>query len=337
MIAAQPAKIRLVQFNVENLFLFMDLYSGQDLRTLPEPAWRKLSTSTALNKSLAKTWALAKAIEDIDPDILCLNEVGGQESLENFNHHFLQDRFLPFLKEGNSHRGIDVGYLVKKNFPLKPFLFSHKDRPLHFLYPHESQAPGGAKSHYFSRDVAELRLFEQDESSPRLVILLTHLKSKLDPDNIDPGGRLRREAELKTLVSLYGEVRTELGPEVPVIVVGDLNGSARTDDMEPEFSSLHSQTDLIETLSAMSFPLEKRFSQLQINNMGKVTPVQIDYVFVSPNLKESLIAASSGVYQFKTELGEPAALPRTMEERDRLPSDHYPIVVDLRWPLPRSR
>src|SRR5690606_24436372 len=146
-------------FNVENLFVFMDRFNDQDLRQLPEKTWQSLSTSITQNKPLQKLWALARCIEEMNPDILCLNEVGGLESLENFNKHFLESRYESHLVEGNSHRGIDVGYLIKKDHAFKPLLISHKNRPIDFLYPHETEGPGKSKSHYFSRDVAELRLF----------------------------------------------------------------------------------------------------------------------------------------------------------------------------------
>src|SRR6185312_5880453 len=102
----------------------------------------------------------------IDADIVCMNEVGGEESLQNFARFFLGGKYTPFLIEGNSDRGIDVGYLIKTDFPLRPELRTHKNRPIQFLYPHERQgdlfdetSTKPAKSHYFSRDCAELRLY----------------------------------------------------------------------------------------------------------------------------------------------------------------------------------
>lgn len=324
-----PGEIRFVQFNVENLFLYMDQYSGQDLKEISEAEWRKLSTSVTHNKSLKKAWAVAKTLRDINADVIMLNEVGGQESLANFAKYFLNDEYVPFLKEGNSNRGIDVGYLIKRNREFKAVLISHKDRPISFLYPNETQTPAGGKSHYFSRDVAELRLFAPNENSPRLVVLLTHLKSKLDPANVDIQGRLRRAAELKTLVDIYNEVRAELQFKVPVIVAGDFNGIASRLFMEPEFQYLHDKTDLIEVLEAASRPVDERFSQIQIGYSGKSTKLHIDYIFVSPDLKDRIVSEKTGIHLFRNEMGQSIPLPQTMEDRDRLPSDHYPLVLTL--------
>lgn len=330
MFMSPAGEIRFVQFNVENLFLYIDKYSGQDLKEISEAEWRKLSSSTTHNKALRKVWALVKTLRDINADVIMLNEVGGEESLTNFAKYFLNDEYIPLIKEGNSNRGIDVGYLIKRSRDVKPVLISHKNRPISFLYPHETQTKAGGKSHYFSRDVSELRLFAPNENSPRLVILLTHLKSKLDPENIDIQGRLRRGAELKALVDIYNEVRAELNHKVPVMVAGDFNGIASKLMMEGEFQYLHDKTDLIEVLEAANRPVEERFSQIQLNYSGKSTKLHIDYIFVSPELKDKIVPEKTGIHFFTNEMGQPLPLPLTMEDRDRLPSDHYPLVLTLK-------
>ncbi len=327
-----PKTLRLVQFNVENLFLFLDQHTGQDFKKITEAEWQKFSSSSTQNKSLKKTVALAKVIDDIAPDILMLNEVGGIESLENFNRHFLGSKFRVLLKEGNSNRGIDVGYLIRKELPYRDLLLTHRDRPLHFLYPHESQTPAGGKSHYFSRDVSELRLFAPDETTPRLVIMLTHLKSKLDSNNIDGEGKKRRAAELKTLVELYNEVRSELGLSVPIVVAGDFNGIASVHGTEPEFAPLYENTDLTDVLEVAQKDLTSRCTQVQISPSGKQYLVQIDYIFVSKELRDRVVKEKTNVYYYKSDLGHAAPLPRNLEERANLPSDHYPVVTEINLP-----
>ena len=104
-----------MQLNAENLFLFMDRYKGQDLERMIEEEWQKCSTAPTPNKSLRKTWGLAETIREITPDIVMLNEVGGEESLKNFNHYFLAGQYRPMTIEGNSDRGIDLAYLVKED------------------------------------------------------------------------------------------------------------------------------------------------------------------------------------------------------------------------------
>src|SRR5690349_12400091 len=108
-------RLRLIEFNVENLFIYLDHYQGQDLTKVTEREWRSFSASTIPNKPIAHVRELARAIKDLNPDILMLCEVGGTESLANFSKHFLNDEYAPYLIEGNSDRGIDLGYLVKRS------------------------------------------------------------------------------------------------------------------------------------------------------------------------------------------------------------------------------
>src|SRR5665213_3897009 len=139
MSGVRPNTFKVVQLNAENLFLYLDDLTERDWRSLSEKDWQKLSKATVANKSLLKTLWLADSLIFIDADIVCLNEIGGQESLTNFAKLFLGGKYVPYLLEGNSDRGIDIGYLVKKDFPLRAEIRTHKERPIQFLYPHEVQ------------------------------------------------------------------------------------------------------------------------------------------------------------------------------------------------------
>lgn len=328
--------LRFMQLNAENLFLYMDRYRDQDLSNLSEVEWQKLSTANTSNKSLAKTWALAAAITENNPDILMLNEVGGEESLKNFNQYFLNDSYETQIIEGNSNRGIDLAYLVRKDPKVQYLLLSHKNRPINFLYGHEKGkvAETGKNSHYFSRDVLELRVFRKGEGSPRLICLLVHLKSKLDQDGWDPQGRGRREAELKTLIQIYNEVQKEVDHQVPTIIGGDFNGIAHRDLCEPEFASIYSDSDVKEIFDLKGgLTEEERTTQFQFMRDGSCRLLHLDYIFLSPHLHNSLCKEESFVYRYKGDLGTTLPLPTNLEQRMALPSDHYPVVATLDNPL----
>lgn len=334
MLPSPQNTFKVVQLNAENLFIYLDDANDRDWRNLAEKDWQKLSNATVANKPLVKTLWLADSILDMDADIVCLNEVGGQESLVNFARIFLKDKYTAHLLEGNSDRGIDVGYLIKRGFPLRPELRTHKDRPLGFLYPHEMQTNlfedcTQQKSHRFSRDCAELRLYSEDPSRPACIVLLVHLKSKLDPDGIDPQGKQRRRAELNTLMSIYGEVRAEFSPPVPVIVAGDFNGSARREQMGDEFEQLF-KTDLISVVEVAALSEEQAATQFQFNRGGNIQFLQIDFIFVSPELKDNLIAEAVEIFRYRSDLKIPLPLPKTLEQRTYMPSDHYPVIAVFR-------
>lgn len=329
--------LKFCLLNAENLFLLFDQGARPDPASLTEQQWQKLSTSVYDNKPLRKSQALAKSLLEIDADIVMLCEVGGLESLKNFNELFLGGRYAPCLMEGNSNRNIDVGFLVKKSLSFYYDLYSNKNRSINFLYPHERDSlangyplKGGKtfQSHKFSRDVLEMRLFTQDPEKPFLLILLTHLKSRLDPERIDPNGFERRQAELKTLIEIYKELSQKY-PGVPVMVAGDFNGNASANATDEEFRALYDSTDLQDVLEVALLTHEERATYYQIRNAGRVDGRQIDFVFFSRFLKKHLKEKSASVYRYRNELGLPQDPPGSLEAKLLLPSDHYPLVFEI--------
>lgn len=329
----QTIDLKLGLFNAENLFLLFDQPIPPHFQKLSEPQWQKLSSSVYENKPLNKCIEIAQLIKENDPDILMLCEVGGLESLKNFNELFLNSAYSVAVVEGNSDRNIDVGFLLKKTESFYFDLASNKNRPLNFLYPHENQSvktgyPVKGVTHFFSRDCVELRLFKTDRQRPFLIILLTHLKSRLDPERIDPGGTERRTAELRTALDLYKEISTQ-NPNTPVMFAGDMNGFAGTPATDPEFAPLYVETDLQDVLELANVSPEKRSTFYQIKNGSKVDGRQIDYCFLPQSLKPHLKLDSALVYRYKDEFGFSLDTPRSIEHKSRLPSDHYPLFFTL--------
>ena len=321
-------------YNVENLFLLFDQLVPADFKSLTEDQWQKLSTSVYNNKPLKKCIEVAKIITDNKPDIMMFCEVGGLESLKNFNELFLNSEYLCALIEGNSNRHIDVGYLIKKNPTFYFDIISNKNRPLNFLYPHEliSQAHGfkiKAASHTLSRDCVELRLFSKFREKPFLILLLTHLKSRLDPERIDPGGTERRSAELKTVIEIYKDLQAEF-QNIPILLCGDLNGFAGLRNPDPEFLPIYQQTDLQDIFEVANVSVDKRSTFYQIKNGGKVDGRQIDYCFIPKKLWPYLSTTEKCfVHVYTNEQGLPLDPPSNMEMKSHLPSDHYPLFFTL--------
>lgn len=325
--------IRLGLYNVENLFLLFDHPIPPNFKSISEGEWQKLSTSIYDNKPLAKCLEIARIIALNDPDIVMLCEVGGLESLKNFNTLFLDSKYSCVLLEGNSNRNIDVGYLVRKELTYFYDVVSNKTRPLNFLYPHEvlSQQHGfkiKAASHTFSRDCVELRLFTTDREKPFLITLLTHLKSRLDPEKIDPGGAERRAAELKTVISIYKDLEQQY-PNTPVLVCGDLNGYAGKPTPDLEFLPIYQETDLQDVFEVAGISVEKRSTFYQVRNGARTEGKQIDYCFLPRKLWPHLSKKDCSVFLYTDRNGLVMNPPTTMELKSQLPSDHYPIFFTL--------
>ena len=337
MTDAQTTNLKCCLLNAENLFLLFDNPPPKDTLQLSEVAWQKLSSSVYENKSLKKCLEISKALHEINADIIMLCEVGGYESLKNFNQLFMKDLYSPCLLEGNSDRNIDVGFLVKKTLPLYYDLISNKHRPINYLYPHERQSiengypvKGGkvTTSHKFSRDVVELRLFTRDKEKPFFIFLLTHLKSRLDREKVDPNGFERRQAEMKTLLEIYRELKI-VHPQVPILVAGDFNGNAGKIGTDEEFKEIYTTTPLQDILEIGGVSPDKRATFYQVRNNSKADGRQIDFAFLSEQLQKAVKAGSVSVYRYKDEFNMPYDTPTSLEAKMRLPSDHYPLVFEF--------
>lgn len=326
-------QLKLGLYNVENLFLLFDQEIPSHYDKLTEAQWQKLSNSIHETKSLNKCQQIARIINEKTPDIMMLCEVGGEESLNNFNKLFLQNQYHVALLEGNSDRNIDVGFLIKKGVNFFFDVASNRHRPLNFLYPHETTSkktgyPVKGQSQFFSRDCVELKLFSINKDRPFLIILLTHLKSRLDPERIDPGGTERRAAELRTCLAIYKGLKEQYA-DTPIVFSGDMNGFAGKSNTDPEFLPLYTETDLQDVLELANVSIEKRSTFYQIKNGGRAEGKQIDYCFISENLSGKLVKSDTEVYRYKDEFGSVIDQPKSIEDKIKLASDHYPLFFNL--------
>ncbi len=330
-------KLKVLLLNAENLFLLSDQTLTPDHLKLDQIQWNKLSTSVYENKPLEKARTLANIILGEDPDLILFCEVGGLESLQNFNRLFLKDLYSPALIEGNSNRNIDVGYLIRKNLGFYFDIISNKNRLINYLYPHERQSietgyptkKATEGSHKFSRDVAELHFFQRDREKPFFIFLLTHLKSRLDPESIDPNGFERRQAELQTLLEIYKELDGKFQSQVPIVVAGDFNGNAGAVNTDPEFQNIYKLTQLQDVCALAGLQPEQSATYYQVARSSKVDGKQLDYCFLSPAAQSLLDKTTVQVYRYKDHLGQDFGPPSTLEAKLNLPSDHYPIVFTL--------
>ncbi len=316
-------RIKFYLHNVQDLFIFLDKYDGKSFDKIDEATWQSYSSSIYPNKSLKKTMELAATILVSDPDVILLTEVGGPESLENFNRHFLDNKFNEFIIEGNSDRGIDLGYLVKKDLPFEAQIQSYKEREIHFNYQNDKTN----KSLKFSRDVLELRLLDENKKV-WFISLLVHLKSKLDKEGKDIEGRARREAELKSLVEIYQELKIQY-PKIPIILAGDFNGIAGRFDTEPEFESIYQTTELEDITELVNLPQAQRFSYLYFDKSHKIFFQQLDYFFLEKKFIPMIDDKNSHFLSFQRLDGPVYDLPQNIDEKLDAPSDHYPLQIWL--------
>ena len=135
--------MRILALNMQDLFLRLAYPLGPaDLADLSEVQWQQLGIDDEPLKPLGKLRGLARVFEELQPDVAVLSEVGGTEALATFNRLFLGDRYEPLLAAGNSNRGIECGFLLRRDGPWRGELTSHRDQTVAFHYPHEIDATG---------------------------------------------------------------------------------------------------------------------------------------------------------------------------------------------------
>ncbi len=309
--------MKLCLFNVENFFL-LD------------------AQGDAFRKPQDKVEWIARTLKEIDADITMLCEVGGQESLDLFNNKYCNSDYRCALIKGNSNRGIEMGYLIKNDFPFDIEHLSHADDSIEFNYAHEIEENNKVMTdelkippHKFSRDISELRI--KKDGQIVMILLLVHLKSKWDRDGFDFNGKERRKAELKALVKTYNRLRADFDFLVPVVVAGDMNGNAQKGIQEPEFDDLYTQTDLQDVLEVIEEPVERRQSFFYFGRDNSRESFQLDYIFLPKELQNLVKKEESGIYLFRDSHGVPLAYPQESYQRYALPSDHYPVVASLNF------
>lgn len=302
------------------------------------------TSATYLPKPVEKTKAIAEVFHHIEPDIAFLMEVGGLASLEHFNDRYLNNQYRVFLKKGNSNRGIEIGYLIKRSF-LKEYklvvdLISHAHKPINFLYPHEHQENKKAMikgqkhrhhSHRMSRDLAELRIYAEDDcqkEKPRLIFLGAHLKSKLDRDCIDWQGTKRRRAEMKYCVETFLKRKKSFKDQCPIFLTGDFNGECHQGKFDPEFQELSLLEGVQDFSDHLKLPREECVSFIGMDKSKKPFPLQLDYFFYHQKWHQFIEGKECGFYRYRNQEGMPYPIPQNPGARFSLPSDHYPLLTN---------
>ena len=248
-----PSTLRLATFNAENFYLLIDerlaeVPDREALEALSEADYLAMNPSIYNpNKARDKIAAIASLILEGRFDLVCLCEVGGMETLANFNRLYLGGAFDCHLHERNSRRGIYVGALARKG--RFPGLVA-------------SSLPGA-----FSRNLLALDLGPKGGG---IEVVAVHLKSQHGEDR----GLERRIEEVRRLADL-------LRPGSSV-VLGDFNGILIRGEAQFEYDPFLAlpYTDILEVLGV---PPEARRTHYHFGPAPNFT--QLDYIFLSDDLR----------------------------------------------------
>lgn len=308
-------QLKTGSYNVENLF-------EQVGKHVPDPAnpgkLKKISDAKPKPE-----WALraeGRIILENDLDIVTLAEVENIAALQAFNDQHLEGKYNVHLIEGNDERGIDIAFLVKKDLPFNIEQRSHKEET--WVDP----VLGGGPKLLFSRDLTSLVVRAPGKSQPLFVLFGTHYKSKRNRDGRDPESIIMRTAQVQRTAEIMARYRKEFGADVPMMIAGDFNGAVAE---EAAYKPLFGATGLADSFDAAPIPStnEERITHTFHPRGEPAHYAQMDAVLVSKSLRGAVQNAK--VYRYKNPDGTVRAIPKTYEERELNPSDHFPLLVTL--------
>jgi len=301
-VAQAPPKaagaVRLTSYNLENLF---------DDRDDPTLSGRDEDIDD--RKPEHELRACAMAIREVDPDILCLQEVESREALDWFVERFLSGmgyEHIVSIDAGNS-RGIENAVLSRfpithaENWPNKPLGGVHPD-----LYGDKPNWHAGEPIAFRRSPLrVDVQIPGSGGDDETLTLFVMHHKS----------GRYNdywREAEARGTLELIDEVR-EAHPDRAVCVLGDFNAmvadaSVRT-YLDNGFVDVFGPRR--ETAAVITHESGRRIDLILANDEAAAW-MDLDGAFVYGTA------------------ARPASVDwREMDTFEGYAADHYPVSVDL--------
>ena len=269
----------VMTWNVENLFDILDPHPSSP----PRP--RKAEYELELTK-IANTLLVADA-----PGIVAFQEVEHIGILEDLVAHPLLAGYgyEPYLLEGTDSRGIDVGYIVQKDF-------------IEVLDVRQYPAPEGLTSR--PPLVLHLRVSLGD-SAHEIYLLNNHFTSLAGGE---AATEPRRTAQAAWNVSIVEQIRAA-SPQAEIIVLGDLNSFYAS----PPVAALR-QAGLRHVYEWLPEPVEYTY-------IFEGVAQNLDHILVSP----TLFNAISDVVVLH--VNADYALPSPEDESPLRKSDHDPLIV----------
>jgi hypothetical protein len=280
---------------------------------------KRVKTKPEAPKSQSAIDGVANAIKEISPDILFLQEVEGEDSLVNFAKKELEDKWRPLLIKGNDGRGIHIGVLIKNSVPLHFDYESHRDEPASLdAHPDLKRV--------FSRDFPVLVARAPSGGDPLFILAGVHGKSKRSENNADPESRQIRTAQAERMVEVIKDYQAKY-PKTPIMVMGDFNAEVHT---EPEYSALR-EFELKDVFDLGPNPIPtgdpRRITHTFHPKEGSRHASQLYSILLVPPFQNLVLGAH--IYRYKNPDGSEKPLPKTYAEREKNPSDHYPVWAEI--------
>ena len=266
--------------------------------------WLELKKESVNDVAVQMT---GKVIQELNADILAVIEAEDRIALSHFNEQLLKPLNANLgsimLIDGNDDRGIDVGLLTRKGFPILA-IASHVDDM-------------EGNSRVFSRDCPEFTVSVGNNTT--ITVLVGHLKSKGYGSAVTSNAR--RKLQAKRTREIY-EMRKAQGIE-RIAIVGDFNDTPTSDPLSPLLGSGSDLKDIFDHPQFLKDGREGTYANGTASN-------KIDYILLSPVLWDSVTAC--GVLRKGVWGGTKGTLFPHYDEMTKpihAASDHAALWVDL--------
>lgn len=306
--------VRVMAYNLMNL---MDKVGGYDQTQPFQFTKRPGQGNDAAPKTPKQQQELAEAFHEERPDFVIATEVESVNALKEYSNKNLREAYDSYLTEGNDPRGIDIGLLVKKG--LKVEVESRTNKQVMWNDPvTKTSIP------LFSRDLPVWIIKDAKTKKPLMALVGMHAKSKRNRDG-DTESNIWRTAQMQKGAEIVNELAKELGPDVPLLWGGDFNTDIQTShEVAPIKSSFRDSFDAAKKSIAPNFRITHTYHPKQ----GPADAKQMDAIFVRQSDANKIEQAH--IYRYRDAEGRVKAIPKTFQQREQNPSDHFPVVVDLR-------
>jgi len=265
--------------------------------------WVELATAPTDEVGTRMT---AKAIQEVNADIIAVVEAEDRLSLVRFDKELLNDLYEhTMLVDGNDERGIDVGIMTKSGLDIRCIRSNVDARD--------------AVGLIFSRDCAQYEI--ATPAGNTIHILVNHFKSQ------SGGGGAKRKRQAEEVRRIVDRLFAQ-GQHV--IVVGDLNEGpaspgAQAENLAPLFDN---SSPLVDCYSQQGFDVGQKpgtFDTCGLRN-------RFDYILLTRNLLPSFLGG--GLFRkglWGTRSTRPTAWEtyQDMNDATEQASDHAVVYVDL--------
>ncbi|MCC6138950.1 MAG: hypothetical protein IT287_09985 [Bdellovibrionaceae bacterium] len=305
-----PSELTIMSYNVQNLAQAVGGFRRNERKQLQPVADRP-----PFPKPEEKSGRILSILNEVRADIFILTEVESLSALKGAANS-LHESYRYFMMEGNDMRNINISFLVKKDLDLDIFFESHKH--MKWRDPVDNQV-----DKLFTRDAPTLILHRAGDPHPFLILIGVHAKSRRDRRG-DPKSLMWRKAEFQGYISIIKGYKQRYGDKIPIILAGDLNTDVlRSPEMEVLREELSSAFDS----AAVATPVKDRITHTYHPQSQPVERLQLDDIQITPSLKNNILEAQ--IYPYRSKDGNLIPLPLTIEERNQLPSDHWPVYIRL--------